>query len=170
MKIKTARGIANTLIDDLTPHCKRISIAGSVRRGNMHDINNLKFVAIPKMKYQPDISMKMMPSSVNLLFDHVRKQYDVTTGGKNGQKMVRFNVCENIPVELYMATDSTWGYILTLRTGPAELSKALVIKLKQKGYTPEGGKILDGGRTVSVPREETVFRMAGMRYRSPAVR
>jgi len=57
-----------------------------------------------------------------------------------------------------------------LKTGPAGLSRALVIKLKKAGYEPEGGRLLRDRKMVPVPVEQTVFAMAGVRYVSPAMR
>lgn len=170
MKLSTARKIARTVKDELSPYCDRIVIAGSVRRGKWHDIHDIEFVAIPKIEMQPDIFMTMKPTGKNLLFTHIQKKYDVTVGGKQGQKMVRFNVCDGITVEVYTASSWNWGYILALRTGPSDLSKILVTKLKVKGYRMKSGSVLRRGSSVPVRTEHDMFRMAGIRYREATAR
>jgi DNA polymerase/3'-5' exonuclease PolX len=167
MKIKYARGIAEKILIDLFRCCDRIELAGSVRRGKTRGIKDIEFVAIPKFVSQPDIFGTMRPTSESALFTHVRKTYDVTSGGRTGQKMVRFTVCENISVVVYTATLETWGYIMAIHTGPAELSKRLVTNLKTRGFTPADGIIRRGREQVPVTLERTVFKMAGMPYLTP---
>jgi len=170
MKIKYAQRVTEKILIDLIPYCKRIEVAGSVRRGKPDDIKDIEFVAIPKYEMQPDIYSNMRQTDVNALFTHVRKRYDVVSGGKKGQRMVTMTVCENVTVELYMATPETYGYILAIRTGPAELSKLLVTNLKIRGYLPSDGKIERNGELVPVKFERTVFGMAGVPYREPVLR
>jgi DNA polymerase/3'-5' exonuclease PolX len=170
MELSIARAIAEKLITDLIPYTEKIEVAGAVRRGNVRDMGSIDLVAISKVDMQPDVFMQMQPAGRDRLFRHIRNAYDVTQGGRDGQKQVMFNVCENIAVTVSLATPETWGYILALRTGPAGLSRALVIKLKKAGYEPEGGRLLKDRKMVPVPVEQTVFAMAGVRYVSPAMR
>jgi len=170
MKIKTARRIASNIMKNLEPYTERIEVSGGVRRGNVRDLSTIDLVAISKVDMQPDVFMVMQPAGRDILFRHIRNAYDVTQGGRDGQKQVMFNVCENIAVTVSLATPETWGYILALRTGPAGLSRALVIKLKRAGYEPEGGRLLRDRKMVPVPVEQTVFAMAGLRYVKPAMR
>ncbi len=170
MQIIEARRIASSICRHLEPYCERIEPAGGVRRGNVRDLSTIDLVAISKIDMQPDVFMQMQPSGRTRLFRHIRNAYNVTSGGKDGQKQCTFNVCENIAVTVSLATPETWGYILALRTGPAGLSRALVIKLKKAGYEPEGGRLFRDRKMVPVPVEQTVFAMAGVRYVSPAMR
>ena len=170
MKLSTARKIAKQVKDELSPYCDRIVIAGSVRRGKMLDVHDIEFVVIPKYEMQPDLFMTMQPTGKNLLFSHIRKTRDVTVGGKQGQKMVRFNVCDSIQVEVYTASKRNWGYILALRTGPSDLSRILVTKLKVRGYKLDSGSILRKGSSVPVRTEHDMFRMAGIKYREATAR
>lgn len=170
MKLSTARKIAKQVKDELSPYCDRIVIAGSVRRGKMLDVHDIEFVVIPKYEMQPDLFMTMQPTGKNLLFSHIRKTRDVTVGGKQGQKMVRFNVCDSIHVEVYTASKRNWGYILALRTGPSDLSRILVTKLKVRGYKLDSGSILRKGSSVPVRTEHDMFRMAGIKYREATAR
>lgn len=170
MKIKTAARIATTIRTKLDPYCEKIEIAGGIRRGNVRDMNTIDLVAISKLDMQPNIFMQMQPAGRDLLFKHIRKAYDVTQGCKDGQRQCTFQVCENIAVRVSLATPETWGYILALRTGPPGLSKALIIKLKKAGYEPSDGKLLRDRKPVPAPIEQTVFRMAGVKYLTPAMR
>lgn len=47
MSLREALGLARILADDLRPHCSRIEIAGSIRRGKAW-VNDIEIVAIPK--------------------------------------------------------------------------------------------------------------------------
>ena len=170
MELSIARAIAEKLITDLIPYTEKIEVAGSVRRGNVRDMGSIDLVAISKVDMQPDVFMQLQPAGRDRLFRHIRNAYDVTQGGRDGQKQVMFNVCENIAVTVSLATPETWGYILALRTGPAGLSRALVIKLKKAGYEPEGGRLLKDRKMVPVPVEQNLFAMAGVRYVNPAMR
>jgi DNA polymerase/3'-5' exonuclease PolX len=147
MKLSTARKIAKQVKDELTPYCDRIVVAGSVRRGKTYDLHDIEFVAIPKFEVQPDLFMVMQPTGKNLLFSHIRKTYDVAVGGKQGQKMVRWNVCDSIQVEVYTASKRNWGYIQL-----------------------DSGSVLKKGSSVPVRTEHDVFRMAGVKYREATAR
>ncbi len=170
MKIKTATRLAATIRTKLAPYCDRVEIAGGIRRGNVRGMDLIDIVAISKLEMQPDIFMQMQPAGRNRLFRYIRNAYDVTQGGKDGQKQVTFMVCDTIAVRISLATPETWGYILALKTGPPGLSKALVIKLKKAGYEPAGGMLLRDSKMVPVPAEHNLFAMAGVRYVSPAMR
>ncbi len=170
MHIIEARRIASSICKHLAPYCERIEVAGGIRRGNVRDMKTIDLIAISKVDMQPDVFMQLQPAGRNRLFRHIRNTYDVTSGGKDGQKQCTFHVCENITVTVSLATPETWGYILALRTGPAGLSRALVIKLKRAGYEPEGGRLLRDRKMVPVPVERAVFAMAGVRYVKPAMR
>lgn len=170
MKIKTAARIASNIMKDLEPYCEQIEVAGAVRRGNVRDMKTIDIVAISKIDMQPDIFMKLQPTGRDKLFRHIRNAYNVRQGGKDGQKQVMFNVCENVAVRVSLATPETWGYVLALRTGPPGLSKALIIKLKKAGYNPEGGRLLKNRKMVPVPIEQNLFAIAGVRYVTPTMR
>jgi len=114
--------------------------------------------------------MTMQPTGKNLLFSHIRKTRDVTVGGKQGQKMVRFNVCDSIQVQVHTASKRNWGYILALRTGPSDLSRILITKLKVRGYKLVSGSVLRKGSSVPVRTEHDMFRMAGIKYREATAR
>ena len=170
MQIKTASRIASAIRKDLEPYCERIEVAGAVRRGNVRDLSTIDLVAISKVDMQPDVFMQMQPAGRDRLFRHIRNEYDVTQGGRDGQKQCTFHVCDSIAVTVSLATPETWGYILALRTGPAGRSRALVIKLKRAGYEPEGGRLLRDRKMVPVTVEQNLFAMAGVRYVKPAMR
>lgn len=170
MHIIEARRISASVCKHLAPYTEKIEVAGGIRRGNTKNLTTIDIVAISKMDMQPDIFMQMQPAGRNILFRHIRKAYDVQEGGKDSQKQIMFKVLDTIAVRVSLATPETWGYILALKTGPPGLSKALVIKLKKAGYEPAEGRLLRDRKMVPVPIEQTMFRMAGVRYVTPGMR
>ena len=58
------RNIAESIVEQLRPNCKRVEIAGSIRRTNQ-TVGDIEIVAIPKII--PDIFGISDPSSVSLV-------------------------------------------------------------------------------------------------------
>jgi DNA polymerase/3'-5' exonuclease PolX len=73
-----------------------------------------------------------------------------------------------IQVDLFFANQENWGYIQTLRTGPAEFNQFYLLpRLKNKGYILQEGNIWYDNTVVSIPDEETLFQLLNMKIIPP---
>jgi hypothetical protein len=100
--------------------------------------------------------------------------------------------------EILTVEPHSWGYVLAIRTGPAEFSKLLVTMLRRRGLRGKDGRVwqcrpclacrgrlvglggakcaicdgtgLETEKPLDVPDEQTLFQLAGMAYLPPEKR
>lgn len=159
-----ARNIAESILKELSPHCERIEIAGSIRR-EKDFVKDIELVAIPK-PYQTGLFEDGLASVVNQ-WTKVKGEMEY---GKC--KYTQRILPSGIKLDLFFATPKNWGLIFAIRTGSADYShKVLATKWVQKGYkSVDGNLTLNGGRTISVYEEQDLFRLLGLPYVEPKFR
>lgn len=71
-----------------------------------------------------------------------------------------------------IANGSSWGVLLGIRTGPANLGKYVVTYCKRHGYRVEAGRAttLDRSEVIPTPTEEDFFALAGVECVPPPQR
>lgn len=190
MNLKQAQEVAGRVLSRMRPYCVRVALAGSVRR----EVPQVKDIEIV---FQP----RMVPSSfgredaVATLFDVADVEgeqlapatevmvRDLSSSGfwhldtklkRDGERYKRL-VCEGVVVELFRASEVNWGYILVLRTGPAEFGHHLVMAQWEGGFLPVDVRVADGlvrrrGVVVPVPSEQEFFAIWGLDYIAPTHR
>jgi DNA polymerase/3'-5' exonuclease PolX len=163
---------------------ERWEIAGSLRRGKS-EVGDVEHVVIPRVVEQP-MGLFGASEPKNLLWHHLDALVDGRRLAKHlyvshladgserigprwgdTYRGVDFNGFNH---EIFCATQDNYGAILAIRTGPAEFSQMLVTRMKQGGmYRQQDGAVVHvaSGERVSVPDEETFFKLAGMRYVRP---
>ncbi len=70
-------------------------------------------------------------------------------------------------VEIHLCTPETWGCQMAVRTGPAELSRALVtrwIKVSGGGHQQDNRLMLPNGDVLKTPEEGNVFEAVGWEW------
>ena len=171
MELTQAREIVDRLAMELTPGCKRIAVAGSVRRGEpfVHDV---ELVAIPKLVMIADLfgaptnSYSMLDAELHRLTLHQLK---------GGEKYKQFALPEGINLDLFITTREQWGWIFVLRTGHRDFNKWLVTPRRHGGALPgyiksQGGWLTNGNGPIRTPEESDVFRMLGVEWFEPQYR
>jgi DNA polymerase/3'-5' exonuclease PolX len=149
-----ATRVASAVKTALEPYCKRIVVAGSVRRQRpqVHDID---IVCEPRR-----------PQSVQQIHETMKRMATVKLAGP---KWIRGILVNSMPVDVFMVTPpAQWGVILAARTGPTQLWLKAKEKLQALGLTVDQGAVKRGNeRPISVPDEETFFGLAGVEYAEP---
>lgn len=173
MKLNQAQQIAETLRTDLRPFCERIEICGSIRR-KKPDPKDIELIAIPKFTEigtgQRTLGGEELSTNRNMLFDFIATHFHIIKAGARYLQMWVYpdDPPAEIKVDLFTATPETWGYILMIRTGPAEFSKVVVTKLKRFGYRSENGRIIkDIDQKMVTIKEADVFDMLRIGYIEP---
>lgn len=157
---------------------ERWTIAGSVRR-QKPEVGDIEHVVMPKMGEVPGNGLFADPKPVNLFWHRAdellakgaitKHVYQTKKGAQykwegdkyKGMDFAGFNN------EIFTATPQNWGAILLIRTGPADFSKMMVEKFLKGGmYRQQDGVLIHVAtkQPVSVPDEETYFRMLGMPF------
>jgi len=158
MRLQEARAIAERVKDSLTPYCDRIEIAGSIRRGKptVHDVD---IVLIEKAE------AALVMNRMNSL---------IATIGKlelNGSKIKRLRYAKtNITIDIYVATATTWGTLLLIRTGSKENNIWLCSLARRRGWhlKANGEGLLDEtGNRIAGDTEESVYQALGIPYQEP---
>lgn len=190
MKLSKAQKVAESLAGVLSPHCERVSIAGSVRR-QKSEVKDIELVLIPDTEWTTDLFGEP-DQKRNLLYDAVHKgikeKYYCVEWIKPGTDKItpwhikpdgkywRGNMYPagglpvsdaSIKVDIFLATPQNWGAIFLIRTGSADFSQAVVTHALRVGYKFDEGFLTCRGHKVETPDEQTVFDRLGLQYIEP---
>ena len=145
MKRIEALGIAQGLVDDLSPACVRIVIAGSLCRGAAK-VKDIEILAIPgpgKVIETRDLFDEVIETEhlckveerLEILMESGEWSWrkDVFTK-RWGPRYKRLRHDTGICCDLFLTDKRRWGYQLAIRTGPAMFSKALVTLALRRKY------------------------------------
>jgi DNA polymerase/3'-5' exonuclease PolX len=187
MKYEEALPIAEKLVELLIPGCKRIEIAGSLRRLKP-DPADIEIVAIPDQRsarplfgvpYQ-STQLAMILSSLELGDDEEIKLHRCLGGDKYQKFWVSIDCGRTwcIKLDLFLVTPpAEWGVLYLIRTGPADFSHWIVSPQSIGGGMPDGyhvqdGRILtaDNKRYHPCPEEIDFFKFCGLDFIEPRSR
>lgn len=161
--------IAEKVMRKLSPLCRRIQIAGSLRRMKA-EVGDIEIVALPLFA----CDMFGMETG-----DHLLNGFDYSEIGtlvKNGSKFKQIILNEGITLDLFIVTPpAQWGVQLLIRTGPADYSHKFVMPKTQGGMLHGWQKVRDGAmwageKQIATPEEEDVYLAIGMPYIQPQER
>jgi DNA polymerase/3'-5' exonuclease PolX len=167
----------------LAPACRRIEVAGSIRRRRA-EVADVELVAVPEtLSRGNDLLGDPLPGEISLLDDlcrrllgegvleHRRDKNGRPAFGAKFKRLVYHGPAGTLPLDLFVVTPpAQWGAVFAIRTGPGDFSKRLVTsRLQYPGYglMPGGmreheGSLWDGGRPVPTPEEEDFFAALGL--------
>ena len=160
MEYLKAKKIADSVLQELKPHCERIEIAGSIRRKKANP-NDIEIVAIPK-PYDVDL----FESGIATVINQWKK-----VKGELPCKYTQRILPEGIKLDLFFATPENWGLIFAIRTGSAEFShRVLASGWVKKGYSSKNGILLKYGTEVPIREERELFELLGIDWVDPVDR
>lgn len=155
-----ARRIASEVVEELRPFCKRIELAGSIRRKKPM-VGDAEILLIPE-EYSTGLLENGLASIVNR-WPKVKGELEY---GKT--KYTKREHPSGIKLDIFFAEEGNWGAQLAIRTGPAEYShKVLARGWVRNGFKSEGGYLWKDGKRYEAPEEEDLFRLAGVKYVPP---
>jgi len=168
MNLDQAKNLANYAVRRLHPYCERIHIAGSIRR-EKPEVHDIEIVCLPSR------CQDLFGDNCDRHPHFQRTAHSlgiVRTGDPQSGKYIKVQMPEGINLDIFIASPTNYGWILALRTGPAEYSKSLVVRGKAIGYRFENGEIYLGewAEPVPVMLEEEVFTLLGIPYIHPKER
>lgn len=135
----------------LKPYCKRIEIAGSIRRKS-EDCKDIEIVCIPD-KYRLELFLR-----------DCKNRYKITYK-KNGALYKQFR-WSGFTVDLFTATVNNWGWILFMRTGSSKWNiKAL--NYYRKLYKFPNTRDTDGTYLVKASHNGFLLDIKGNRINTP---
>lgn len=163
MEYKKALAIAEKIKAQLAPHCHRIEIGGSIRR-KKPEVKDIEIIAIPK-----DYNVGLFESGIATV---VNKWVKVK--GDLPCKYTQRELPEGIKLDLFFATEETWGMVLAIRTGSANFSMKMGVAWSKKGYVSSNNYFSkrDESNTekFSFKEEKDLFEFLGIPYVEPEFR
>jgi DNA polymerase (family 10) len=166
MLLAPAKRFAERIVAELRPHCDRIEIAGSIRRGRPH-VNDVDIVCIPRGIEGRERIIERCREKGHLLKNggqYVELMYLILPGPV--QLDLWFAHGGNS--DLFTHAPSNWGMLLLARTGSKEHNIKLAALAKAQGLTfsPHEG-IKRGDVILASETEEAIFAALGLTYIEP---
>ena len=183
MKLQDALRIGFEFHDMFEGTWEQWHTAGSVRRMRP-EVKDIEHVVEPTWGTVLGNDMFRTPKTVNLLFHRLDellldgKVEKAIYIDKNNRETFRWGEkyrgvwYGGIKHEIFTAHENTFGAILAIRTGPADLSKRLVTMIKPRGYLMKDGQVFPVGRDkpAECKTEKRFFEMAGIKMLKPEER
>ena len=154
MALERAEKIAESVVKRLSPYCKKIEVAGSIRR---------------RKPWVNDIDLVLVPSDPWNLTHGIMGLGPSTAAGDK-LKRVKF---DDVQVDFYYATPETWATLLLIRTGSKESNIRLASLAKKKGWrlaASGDGLFNEKGQRIAGDTEESIFEALGLPYEEPRQR
>ena len=179
--LAAAEAVAAKLITHLAPCCKRIEVAGSIRRRRPM-VGDVELLAVPSHRDVHDMfggviaKRDQLDAGVReLLAGGVlskRRRVDGAFAGYGQSNKLLVHVASGIPVDLFSTTAKNWGMAQAIRTGPADFVVRMMARFKtlgMRGHASRGVTASDG-TSLDCPDEEAVFALLGWALPPPARR
>jgi hypothetical protein len=166
MTLEYARGMAEALVDLLSPACVRIEIAGSVRRQKAKP-NDIEIVAVPKLTDRGrnlcDLACEdLLRSSQLEKRPDSRGRHCWSTGIK---RAIFYQGNDYAPVDLFQVIEPRqWGVIYAIRTGPGDFNRLLVTSRRWGAGCPRDRKVAGGRVWFIDPGRENLARMPATKF------
>lgn len=156
MELSKAKIIADKYVEMLKPFCKRIEIAGSIRR-EKPEVGDIEIVCIRNTKY-----LRSFWDAVDTL-----RKIKGSPIGRYTQRVLS----EGIKLDLFMCEKDNWGLIYAIRTGSADYShNVLAAGWVKAGFNSVDGRLFKNGKEVPVYEEEDLFNLIGLEFVHPTKR
>ncbi|MBA7616933.1 hypothetical protein ES703_24236 [subsurface metagenome] len=152
--LERAEKIAEAVVKRLRPYCKRIEVAGSVRR---------------KKPWVNDVDLVLIPSDLWNLHHEIMGLGMVKM---SGNKIMRVMV-GSTQVDIYVASEETWATLLLIRTGSTENNIRLCSLAKKKGWhlAASGDGLFDErGERIAGDSEESIYEALDLPWQEPEER
>ena len=173
-----AEAVATSMVRRLEDACRRILVAGSIRRRKAA-VGDIEIVAEPRFEsrsrrngdlFEPTRSENrdLLEERVeSLLRDGVLATHP--TDPKNGERYKKLWIAgAALQLDLFVVRPpADWGCAVAIRTGPAHLAVRLVQGLIARGYHMDGFRVLRGEEHYRCEDESDVFGYAGVPFLAP---
>ncbi|MBA7687416.1 hypothetical protein ES703_95879 [subsurface metagenome] len=151
MELERAKKIAEEVVKRLAPYCKKIEVAGSVRR---------------KRPWPKDIDLVLIPHDLWNLHHEIMGLGQMRM---SGSKIMRVMV-GSTQVDIYIADENTWATLLLIRTGSAENNIRLATLAKKRGWhlaASGDGLFNENGERIAGDTEESIYEALQVPWQEP---
>ena len=150
---KSVLSLAKRIVSSLKLYCKKIQIAGSIRRGE---------------KNPGDIDIFLIPKNKKKIGEILEKKGRKILGG---EQKVFFRI-EEIEVELYYTTSEEWGAALLAYSSRRGSGIGLRIIARLKGFKLNQHGLFNRktGKRIAGKTEEEIYKALGRHWKKPEER
>lgn len=173
MELKPALEIARTVWAQLSPHCVKCDIAGSIRR-RKPVVKDIEMIVVPKVEQYVEETADLFAAEqikrtrrVPGFSEVVRSLGTIGKGQPETGKYVQIILPSDIALDLFIVYPESWGYQLTIRTGSAEFSRLVAARWKRLGFVGEEGVLTRMGKPIKLETEEQLFALLLMKVPPP---
>lgn len=192
LSLREAREVAAPLIEALRPHCERVEVAGSIRRGKPF-VNDIEIVCVPKtlkvttpkvtkpgdlfsdqVEVEETKAMRV-PGFVNTVDGWQTATMDMMPNGKKfgsawDGKYCKFLLPTGTQVDLFITVPEQWGYIFMIRTGSADFTRMIATRWSATGHKGINGELTRSGLVLHFREEDELFAHLGLITPHPSER
>lgn len=180
MKLQEARLIAEEVKGWLAPYCKKIEIAGSIRRQKA-ECGDAELLCIPREEplqggaWETPL-MDMCSVKLRELIAHHYLDYRLSSNGRKvyGYKnKLLVHVASSFPIDIFSTDEECWATAFVVRTGGKQNNIKIAMKAKKKGWRFNAygsGFTMRDGTKIVCRTEREVFEAVGLQYKEPAER
>jgi len=143
--------LANKIFNSLKPFCKKIEIAGSIRR---------------KEKNPADIDIVLIPKNRIEIEEFLKQKGKFIQGG---EQRSRWKI-EGVTVELYYTNEEEWGATLLAYSSKFGASIGLRVVAKRKGMKLNQRGLFRKGKRIASKTEEEIYSALGRKWKLPEER
>lgn len=180
--LELARTVAGALVSRLAPCCKRIEVAGSIRR-RKSTVGDIEILCIPNVVVHKNL-FGQVTGEVDVLDQHLQNlmksgflDYRRTHAGRRlgygPRNKFLVHVPSGMPVDVFTTTEQGWAMSLVVRTGPKEMNVRLMKAARDRGcrgHAYGDGFTLPDGSPLACQTEQEVFAAVGWPYLPPEER
>jgi len=148
-KQKEVKKLANKIVKQIRPYCKKIMIVGSIRRGKPNP-KDIDLVLIPKNKEKLEQKMKKFLGKF-------------VQGGEHESTWI----VEGVKVELYYTIAEEWGAALLAYSSKKGAGIGLRIIARKKGFKLNNHGLWKGKKRVAGKTEKEIYKALGRPYKTP---
>jgi DNA polymerase/3'-5' exonuclease PolX len=154
-----ACAIADDVITQLSPHCSKLQIAGSIRR-RRHTIGDIEIVCLPHA-YE---ASPLFPTGIATVVN----QWEKIKGELPCRYTQRLLPC-GMKLDLFMPDPRGYGPQVAIRTGSADwCKKVLAPAWVRAGFRSKDGLLRrEDGSVVPVHNERALFDLIGLKWVKP---
>ncbi len=152
--LERAEKVAEAVVKRLIPYCKKIEVAGSIRR---------------RKPWVNDIDLVLIPNDLWNLHHEIMGLGQMRM---SGSKILRV-MDGDTQVDIYVASEDTWATLLLIRTGSVENNIRLATLAKRKGWhlaASGDGLFNERGERIAGDSEQSIYQALGLPYQKPEER
>ena len=141
--------LSNEIFNFLKPFCKKIEIAGSIRRKEKNPVD-IDIVLIPKNRIEIEEALKQKGRFI-----------------QGGEKKSRWRI-EGVNIELYYTAEEEWGATLLAYSSRFGAGIGLRMVAKRKGMKLNQYGLFDkNGKKIAGKTEREIYHALGREWKSP---